>query len=528
MRWFKIKTFHLAIFTCGMLSTCHLTQAQIWPKIYGDNVNGTITKIEEAYDHGFLISAYTYTNAGWPLRDWVIKIDINGNVLWEKQFGSGIYSNGVSDSKITSDHGIILAASTSKYSGNYDPTFIKLNVCGEMEWCKVLISPEDNYGTGIIQLFDGSYIGMLQYYGEGETYARLSLVKMDQSGVPLWIQRLAQEDSLIYNEEGGDLYLTSDSNFLVSGECFHPGLKAFWIKTDTSGNQLWDLMWQGGISAAYQVAESSKGFFYSAGGYMGPGHPMTPAIFKFDLNGNPLYMDYLLGDTIVGGGADPIIIIDDTVLITGLNWSTSLNVDEGFSEIMKTDTLGNIIKRRLLLNENRPPETIIFSKDGKILIGGNYVVDGNWDIYVWKMNANLEDDMLYTEPLTFDSLCPYEILSDTVDLDCGVFVNIEELPTKEEYESTIKIWPNPARDWVVLALPDVLAEGAVELLVYDIFGREAWGHGGKEAGKQGGGEVDPVNQMISLDVSGFSPGMFVAVVVDGKGRRYTGKFVVMK
>lgn len=161
----------------GVLYLPDASFAQNWPKIYGDNFNATIAKIEETYDHGFLLSAYTYTSAGWPLNDWIIKIDINGNVLWDKQLGNGIYSNGVTDSKITIDNGIILAAGTSKYSGNYDPTFIKLDVCGEIEWCQVFQSPDHNYGTGILQLADGSYIGMLQYYGEGETYARISLVK---------------------------------------------------------------------------------------------------------------------------------------------------------------------------------------------------------------------------------------------------------------------------------------------------------------------------------------------------------------
>jgi hypothetical protein len=132
--------------------------AQEWPKVYGDNFNASIAKIEESYDHGFLIAAYTYTSSGWPLNMWVIKIDINGNVLWEKQFGNGIYSNGVSDSKITSDNGIILAAGTSKYSGNYDPTFIKADACGEIEWCQVYQSPDQNYGTGILQIADGDLI----------------------------------------------------------------------------------------------------------------------------------------------------------------------------------------------------------------------------------------------------------------------------------------------------------------------------------------------------------------------------------
>jgi hypothetical protein len=523
----KIKSY-LIYFNCiiGFSFLNWSLKAQDWPKVYGDNFHATIAKVEETYDHGFLLSAYTYSGAGLPLRDWVIKIDINGYVLWEKQFGNGIYSNGVSDSKITFDHGIILAAGTSKYSDNYDPTFIKLNVCGEIEWCKVMLSSDDNCGNGILQLSDGSYIGMLQYYGEGETYARISIVKLDQFGEPVWIKKLAQEDSVINNEEGGYLYLTSDGNYLISGECFHPGLKPYWIKTDTSGNQIWELIWQGGIGGAYQVTESSNGYLYSAGGFAGPGYPLTPTIFKFDLNGNPIYFKYLFGDTLAGGGADPITFINDTVLVSGMNWRISSNIDEGFSEIMKTDTLGNIINRRTLLNENIPPQTIIQTDDGKILTGGNYVVDGNWDIYLWKMNSDLEDDTLYTQPLTYDSLCPYEIQSDTVDLDCGVFVNIDELPTKEEYESTIKISPNPAGTWIVLTLPDVLAGGAVELVVYDIFGREAGWHGGMEAGGQGGrGEV-PVNRMITHNISAFSPGMYIAVVVDGNRRRYTGKFIV--
>jgi hypothetical protein len=49
-----------------------------------------------------------------------------------------------------------------------------------------------------------------------------------------------------------------------------------------------------------------------------------------------------------------------------------------------------------------------------------------------------------------------------------------------------------------------------------------------EAGKRGSGVVLPVNRMISLDVSGFSPGLYIAVVVDRMGRRYTGKFVVVR
>ncbi|HNQ82462.1 MAG TPA: hypothetical protein PKM34_02395 [Bacteroidales bacterium] len=153
------------------------------------------------------------------------------------------------------------------------------------------------------------------------------------------------------------------------------------------------------------------------------------------------------------------------------------------------------------------------------------MVSNYFDIYLWKMNTNLEDDTLYTQSMTYDSLCPYEIQSDTMDLDCDLFVNIDELPTKEEYESTVKISPNPAEDWVALTLPDIVASEKVEIAVYDVFGREVetGRRGDKEMGRQG--EV-PVNRMVVLDVSGYPPGMYVVVVTDRKERRYSGKMVI--
>jgi hypothetical protein len=514
---FRRVTLLLILFVGGIQFTFNSMLAQDWPKVYGDNFHATISKIEETYDHGFLFSAYTYTSSGWPLYDWLIKLDINGNVLWDKRFGDGSYSNGVSDSKLTSDHGIILAAGTGKYSGNYDPTFIKLDLCGEIEWCKVFQSPDQNYGTGVIQLLDGSYIGMLQYYGEGETYARISLVKIDQTGEPLWIQRQSQEDSLIYNEEGSNLTLTSSGNFLISGSCNHPGWRPYFILTDTSGIQNWDIIWSSAYGHAFQTIEHQPGTFYSTGFKLPPGYNNMPAIYKFDGNGNQLYDFLILGDSVYQGGGGSILTINDSTMLAGIVWSSVSNFQLFRSEVVKMDTLGNLINRRLLLSEDRAPTSMWLTSDQKVLVAGNYVTDGNWDIYLWKMNADLEDDTLYTQPLIYDSLCPYEIQSDTVDLDCGVFVNINEIPTKEEYESTIKISPNPARDWVVLTFPDVSSSKEIDLVIYNIFGQEVMKT-----------RAFPQNRAVSLNVSGLSPGVYLTACRDSKQRGLKGKFVIVR
>jgi hypothetical protein len=497
---------------------CHLS-AQSWPKIYGDNFHSLIDNLGETYDNAFILSGFTYNNNGYNEFIWIIKIDINGNILWDKKIGDRIRQYWLSNSEITLDNGLIISGGTTKYSsGDYDPLFVKTDVCGEIEWCQVLRSPDQNYGTDILQLADGSYIGMLTYYGEGAQYSRISLIKMDQTGEPLWIQKLAQEDTLIYNEEGLYLYLTSDSNYLVSGEANHPGYHPFWIMTDTSGVQMWDLFWNGLVGQGHQVVEKDTGIFYSTCWGIGQNGIQLPILLKFDRFGNPIAQYPLMGDTIHYGSAVPINYLNDTTLIIGVAWKeVPFPVDAGFSEVFITDTLGNLLNRRLLLTEYAGPDLIYVTSDNKIIVSGNYVVDGNWDIYLWKMNANLEDDSIYTQPMTYDSLCPYQILSDTVDLDCSLFVNIKDIPTKEEYESTIKISPNPARDWIALTLPDNVSSGGLELSIYNIFGQEVMKT-----------SVSPQNRTVSLNVSNFESGFYLAVCRDTKRKVFKGKFMMAR
>jgi hypothetical protein len=357
---------------------------------------------------------------------------------------------------------------------------------------------------------------MLQYYGGDYAHIRISLVKMDSSGDPIWIKHLAQEDPAIVNEEGYDLYLTLDNNFLVSGRCFSPSKKPFFIKTDTSGEQLWDIRWPVGSGGwAGQSVFASNGMIYNGSNLQFIGKPRIPYLLKFNEDGDIINQYALLGDTIENGGAETLLLVDDTTMYVGITWTDDPTYEELYSDILKIDTLGNLIMQRRLVDDGYAPSSIIQSGDNKILTLGTYYVDGNWDIYLWKMNTNLEDDTLYTQPLTYDSLCPYEIQSDTVELDCGLFVNIDEIPTKEEYESTIKISPNPARDWIILTFPDISLAKETDIVMYNLFGQEVMKS-----------SVYPQNRMVSLNVSSLPSGVYLTTCRDAKKRAVKGKFVV--
>jgi hypothetical protein len=509
------RTIIKFLFLLIILSTQINSFSQDWPKIYGDNVDAYVKKVFEDYDKGFIIGGDILANPNKFKYAWLIKTDINGNELWDKKYGNGIDQNIMTSCVKTPDFGIIASGLTTIEDLQFDPFFFKLNNCGEVEWCKILISQGYNAASDIVSVEDG-YVGMLKYYQSDSLYARICLVKLNLEGVPQWIQYLAQEDTLIYNEEGYFLYLTSDSNYLVSGCAYHPGFHPFWIMTDKAGIQIWDLFW-GYLGQANRLIEKDPGIFYSTCWGIGSSGPQSPILLKFDKDGNPIDSYYLMGDTIGAGSATEIAEINDTCLSTGVAWKTPTYPAEEHLEIFLTDTLGNVLSRRLLLNEYQEVIDIIKTFDHKIIAIGQYVVDNNWDIYMWKMNTNLEDDTLYTQPLTYDSLCPYEIQSDTVDFDCGVFVNIDEIPTKEEYESTIKISPNPARDWIVLTFPDIYLSNETEVVIYNIFGQEVMKT-----------RAVPQNRTVSLNISSLPTGVYLATCRDSKPGGLTGKFVVAR
>ena len=362
---------------------------------------------------------------------------------------------------------------------------------------------------------------MLKYYGGDYEHLRISLVKLNSEGHPLWIQHLAQEDSLIRNEEGDDLKVTSNGDYLVTGTCPYNGEKPYWIMTDTTGQQIWDVKWDlpgSGPGPAWETFESNNNMLYSCGGMVKPSGKNFPVLFKLDLEGNQLYHSYLLGDTITGGGAESLCIYNDTTLLTGILWRNTPGFDYGYSAILKIDTLGNLLGYRMLIDKYYGPENIIKTHDDKILVAESYYRNGLIRIYLFKLNSNLEDDSIYTRPYTYDSLCDHQIVSDTTDLDCWLHVSIDDIPLKEDYDRTLEIWPNPAKEQVNIKyqLNESGYQKETVLEIFDVYGKKVEEY------------VFPEQQsQISINTSSFQQGIYIAVVKRSNQIFGIGRFVVV-
>ena len=335
------------------------------------------------------------------------------------------------------------------------------------------------------------------------------------------------------------------------------------LRTDSTGNELWHKVFHYGgntLCTGYTAIQTTDGGF-AVGGFrytIGQEETGNPVIVKTDSLGNQQWVKYMGGPLL--DHAAFLVNSNDGNIIMGSVYGDEMVGNDARSRIniAKLDNNGNVlwdkkygrtIYHNVLLN-------IKVLSDGAIIACGSnagyYSSDMGWIIKVnqngdslwyreyaflngtdsknllWALIETSDDGIaacgeIFPAPPDTGNRDAWVIKLDSIGCEfegCDSTVGVVEQGGMEAWKrGGLEIWPNPAHDQITFTLPEVLAAGALEMVVYDVFGMEAW--------RLGGLEVWPVNRMVSLDVSGFSPGMYVAVITDQKSRRYTGKFVVL-
>lgn len=480
--------------------------AQNWIKYYGYGYQPYSSYCIQQYDKGYIllgdISDYKY--------GWIIKTDINGNELWDIKIGDGVNATMPANIEQTSDNGFILCGTTSLYNAPHtDPFIMKLNTCGGIEWCKVLIY--DTAGDGAIrvkQTLDGGYILSAILYGDIPKNI-VHLFKFDGSGELLW-HKIYNRDTIVHSEFVRDLYVDQQF-FLMTGECYYPNwLKPYYIQTDTAGNETWSLAYSqhtglGYVGDAFASVRDIHGNYYSAGSR----EDTYPELIKFSAQGEEM-MNVDLFPTATSGGAGTILALNDTSYILCVAWS----VDPSFYlGIIKTDTLGNIKSIKYLPN----PSNVIISwstktYDNKILLIIIDYIGPNSRIELFKFNSDLEYDSVYTRQFNYDSLCPHQIISDTIMPNCDVVAGLQEPLTNPE-TAALKVYPNPASQKITVEFPKFIVvktgqSGIGSTTIYHHWKStilEVYDLSGKKVFEK---EVASAQKTLEMDISGWKRGMY--------------------
>ena len=153
-----------------------------WEKKYGGSERDIASSIQQTADGGFVMAGTTDTYGVGADDVWLLKLDANGAVQWEKTYG-GSGNDQANAIQLTSDGGFVMAGTTDTYGvGADDVWLLKLDASGAVQWEKTYGGINDEKASAIQQTSDGGYVvaGYTESYGAGD--ADLWMLKLDSGG----------------------------------------------------------------------------------------------------------------------------------------------------------------------------------------------------------------------------------------------------------------------------------------------------------------------------------------------------------
>jgi len=440
----------------------------VWKKYF--NPPGTRSYARtlcETYDGGYLVGG-RYKVTGIFDKAWLVKSDINGDLLYEKKLSAPDLESSINCLSATSDGGFIVGGGYWSSSTHRKSYVAKFNACAEIEWCTALEPPTPleraYFHGGIHELPDGSYIGHRILNAFTFDQDRQDLVKFNHNGSIQWINAYGHCTTGEWEGEIGYwMMVTSDTGFLVSGESYYRvepnkmSIRPMWYKVSNDGELLWIRHWVTGYLSdkgeARRTIESHNGYSYFTSGTFGS--PLTKAtLFKLSTSGDTLYRQRIWDDSLAKAGlAHEIHSYNDTSMLISTQYG--LTSSDNWWSVNIIDTLGNI-RDQIKEEEDFIIVRLQLTFDGKVIAQGVTDIGNSTHpemFGLYKFNSDLEFDSIYTVPRIYDSLCPHPIISDTIILpDHCTTVSIPEIAFTAKSQQ-LKIFPNPGRDFITVEIP---------------------------------------------------------------------------
>ena len=355
-----------------------------WIRVYGGSQGDAAGSVCQTPDGGYAVLCGTasndgdvtgYRGGGGDL--WLIRLDANGNLLWEQTYGSTAQDAPTSIAN-TPDHGFIMSGITNGsddevpfHYGNFytfDWLVIKTDSMGNFIWSKDLGTSNDEGSTGAILSIDSSYYlisntGTLDHDCTDTTWHTgvptgfdLYVLKLNDTGKVLWDSSYGGTQT---DGANAAFFDTRDSTIVINGFTYsddymvtgYQGNGDMWVvKVDKNGKLLWEkTLGSPNMENGTGICAGPDGGYIAYGDtYPGPIGYYDCWLFELDSTGN------ILSNNVFGG-----VNLDKSVSVlpylngyvtTGLSGSDSFtdgtiygdfdNVGGAFVSYVDLETLG--------------------------------------------------------------------------------------------------------------------------------------------------------------------------------------------
>lgn len=220
----------------------------VWDRYYGDvNESTYATDVKSTLDGGYIITGWT---TGWgntgANSSFLLKVDSLGNEEWHKIYGGGQrYSYSVD---LTNNNGYIMAGGLYSAVSNIDINWVKTDSLGNMLWSKTVGTPEEDNAFAYITkyLSTGDFILTSSLEVEpgigvdGQSY----MAKIDGiTGNIIWSDTTGIEQSSMNDTYNSEAIVLSNGDIVAIGGTDYNAtsndLKAWVEKYNPQGELLW-------------------------------------------------------------------------------------------------------------------------------------------------------------------------------------------------------------------------------------------------------------------------------------------------
>ncbi|MEO0130999.1 MAG: hypothetical protein ABIK76_04850 [candidate division WOR-3 bacterium] len=355
----------------------------LWTKTYGGQSNDRGYSILQTRDSGYIIVGNTQSFGNGSSDVWIIRLNKNGELVWSRTYG-GTYADGGLYITKTSDSCYVISGYTKSFSNNLDADLylLKIDENGNLLW-------ERNYGLRGFGLDEFGYcvkethdnelivVGYGRFpYGHGVEDVRV--LKTNSEGETLWTKIFGGELA-----DYGYSVLVDNNNFLFAGYTGSFAWNVYLIKTDNNGNLVFERSYGGtGYDVSYSIIKSFNNNYLLVGSTESFGSGANDIyLLEVDENGNIVWTR-TFGGTSEDIGYSVIKTNDSCYLIVGYTLSYSSSVDvylikfsyssalkENKKEFKNIKKVYNILGQPVHIETNKIPSGIYFSlEENKVRI----------------------------------------------------------------------------------------------------------------------------------------------------------------
>ena len=273
----------------------------VWNKLLGGNNDEIPSCINQTTDGGYIVAGTSFSSANGDVTGtshgqgeyWIVKLDANGNITWNKLLGGnggelagsiqqttdgGYIITGISNSSANGD------VTGTNHGGLYDCWVVKLDATGNIVWNKLLGGNGEDDVEKILQTADGGYIaaGSTNSSANGDVTGTnhgamgshdFWIIKLDAGGNITWNKLLGGNDyDYLYS-----IQQTTDGGYIAAGPSYSSangdvtgtshGNYDYWIvKLDAAGNITWNKLFGASLDEiAFNIKQTPDGGYIVAG-----------------------------------------------------------------------------------------------------------------------------------------------------------------------------------------------------------------------------------------------------------------------